>query len=132
MKRSLSLTLLAAAGLVLGTPAAAQVGTIDPNAAPPPRADQAQTGPAMPGQPSPGQVPGQAALPPESQQVDPGPQGADAGIPADEAPPAEGPAADGALAPAGAVAEGSAHDRAAADIRGETVARKDVFTAAEG
>jgi hypothetical protein len=127
MKRPLSLTLLAAAGLVLGTPAAAQVGTIDPNAAPPPRADQAARG-----QPAPGQVPGQAAPSPESQPVDPGPQGADAAIPPDEAPPAEAPPADAAPLPAGAVAEGSAHDRASADIRGDTVARRDVFSAAEG
>src|SRR4051794_38337751 len=126
MKRPLSLTLLAAAGLVLGAPAAAQVGTIDPNTAPPPRASQ----------PSPGQVPGQAApaQAPDSQAVDPGPQGADAAVPpADEAPPAEAPPPG--AAPGFAPAEpmpGSAHDRAAADIRGDTVARKDVFSAAEG
>ena len=129
MKRPLSLTLLAAAGLVLATPAAAQVGNIDPNAAPPPRASQPAPGPA-----SAGQVPGQPAptQSPESQAVDPGPQGAEAAGPADEAPPAEAPPADAAPAQAGAVPEGSAHDRAAADIRGDTVARRDVFTAAEG
>jgi hypothetical protein len=120
MKRPVSLTLLAAAGLVLVSPAAAQVGTIDPNAAPPPQASQ----PA----PAPAQVPGQAgpaAATPESQPVDPGPQAADPGVPG-EAPPAEAgpPQADGA-AP-------SAHERAAADMRGATVSRQDVFSAAEG
>lgn len=128
MKKPLSLTLLAAAGLVLGAPAAAQVGTIDPNVAPPPVASQ----------PSPGQVPGQPAPSqaqmPESQAVDPGPQAPEAAIPPGEAPPpAEAPpAADAAPIQQDAASASSAHDRAAADIRGETVARKDVFTAAEG
>jgi hypothetical protein len=123
MKRSLSLTLLAAAGLVLGAPAAAQVGTIDPNAAPPPQASQ----------PSPGQVPGQSAPSrmPDSQAVDPGPQGADADVPPPEAPPGEAPQPEAAPGQSD-VSAPSAHDRAAADVRGETVARRDVFTAAEG
>ena len=124
MNKPLSLALLACAGMVLGTPAAGQVGTIDPNTAPPPRADQ----------PSPGQVPGQPApsQAPESQTVDPGPQGGDASAVPGEAPPAEAPAPDSGPPQGQAAPEGSAHDRAAADIRGDTVARKDVFTAAEG
>ena len=124
MKRPLSLALLAAAGMVLGTPAAAQVGTIDPNNAPPPRA----------GQPSPGQVPGQQApsREPESQAVDPGAQEPDAAAPQDEAPMPAAPAGDAAPAQPGFGPGTSAHDRAAADIRGDTVARKDVFSAAEG
>ena len=111
MRKLFSLALLAAAGLVVAGPAAAQVGTVDPNAAPPPQASQ--------------QPPPRA---PESQAVDPGAQDPSAQPPA-EAPPGPGTPApvqgDTAYAP-------SAHDRAAADIRGETVPRHDVFNAAEG
>ncbi|MDB5693263.1 MAG: hypothetical protein JWO81_2326 [Alphaproteobacteria bacterium] len=122
MKRQVSLTLLAMAGLVLVSPAAAQVGTIDPNTAPQPQASQPAPGRA----PAQGQIPGQPApaAMPEAQPVDPGPQ---ADAPA-EAPPRQQGAplqADGATAP-------SAHERAAADMRGETVSRRDVFSAAEG
>lgn len=114
MKNPFSLAMLAAAGLALAGPAAAQVGTIDPNAAPPPQASQqppaADQGPSTPL--------------PSSQAVDPGAQDPAAPPPAD--PGAPSPAqGDAAYAP-------SAHDRAGADIRGETVPRRDVFTAAEG
>lgn len=124
MNRPLSLALLAVAGMVLGTPAAAQVGTIDPNTAPPPRASQ----------PSPGPVPGQQApsQAPESQAVDPGAQEPDAAAPQDEAPVPAARTGNAAPAQSGFAPGTSAHDRAAADIRGDTVARKDVFSAAEG
>lgn len=120
MKRPLSLSLTTAAGLVLALPAAAQqpMGTIDPNVPPPAQASR----PA----PTQGEMPGQAApnAMPESQPVDPGPQGPYAPPPADAPPP---PAA------APAQADGpSAHERASAEISGDTVPRKDVFTAAEG
>jgi hypothetical protein len=126
MKRPLSLTWLAAACLVLASPAAAQVGTVDPNAAPPPQASQ-------PAPPPPSAAPAAA---PESQAVDPGPQGPDAAPPADAPPPEAAPAQAGPAQAGPAQADEasalSAHDRAAADIRGETVSRRDVFTAAEG
>jgi hypothetical protein len=69
-------------------------------------------------------MPGQAApaAAPESQPVDPGPQGPYVPAPADAPPPGAAPVqGDG----------GSAHDRASAEISGDTVPRKDVFTAAE-
>src|SRR3569623_1803921 len=99
MNKPLSLALLACAGMVLGTPAAGQVGTIDPNTAPPPRADQ----------PSPGQVPGQPAPSqgPESQAVDPRPQGGDASAVADVAPPAVALGPDSVPALCQAAPEGS-------------------------
>jgi hypothetical protein len=111
MKNRFSLALLAVAGVGLAAPAAGQVGTIDPNAAPPPQASQA---------------PASQSAAPDSQAVDPGAQGPDAPAPA-EAPPGPGLPAQGdaAYAP-------SAHDRASADMRGETVPRRDVFNAAEG
>jgi hypothetical protein len=125
MKRPLSLILPAAAGLILAMPVAAQVGRVDPNA-PPPQAAPAPVQPSPSGQPGPGAMP-------DSQPVDPGSQ--DAG----PAAPAEAPAQGAPLQPEAAPpAQGdlpsapSAHDRAAADMRGDTVPRKDVFTAAEG
>jgi hypothetical protein len=122
MKRPFSLSLAAAAGLVLGLPAVAQpAGTVDPNV-PPPQASR--PAPAAPQ----GEMPGQAGprAMPESQPVDPGPQGPGAPAPAEIPPPDAAPAqADRAIA-------GSAHDRAAAEISGDTVPRRDVFTAAEG
>jgi hypothetical protein len=127
MKRPLSLSLLAVAGMVLGAPAAAQVSNIDPNAAPPPQA----RGPAPSAAPRQGPLSDQAAPTgaPDSQPVDPGPQGPEPAAPA-EAPPPGAPVAEPAQADG--VPASSAHDRAAADIRGDTVPRKDVFTAAEG
>jgi hypothetical protein len=113
MKNRFSLAMLAAAGLVVVAPAGAQVGTVDPNAASPPQASP--------------QAPAPAPAAPQSQAVDPGSQ--DPAIQPAEAPPGPGVPApaqgDAAYAP-------SAHDRASADIRGETVPRRDVFNAAEG
>lgn len=119
MKRPLSLSLAAAAGLVLGLPAAAQpVGTVDPNVPPPQASRPAPT--AVQGE-MPGRAASQAA--PESQPVDPGSQEPDFPAP----PPGTTPGQPGP-----ALAGPSAHDRAAAEIDGDTVPRKDVFTAAEG
>ncbi|HEY0412551.1 MAG TPA: DUF1134 domain-containing protein [Allosphingosinicella sp.] len=108
----LKLLCAGSAGLVAaGAPA--QVSTIDPNAAPPPATQPA------PSDPKPGT--------PESdyQPVDPGPQGTPAG------PDAAAPAGPQAAAPTDASAP-SAGERASASIRGDTVPRKDVFSAAEG
>jgi hypothetical protein len=119
--------MLAGAGFLLlaSAGATAQVGRVDPNA-PPPRAAPSSTpapSDAAPPQPGPSQ-----SGPPSSwsgQPVDAGPQGAPQGVPPPEGPPPPGAAPEGAPAP-------SAADRARADVRGDTVPRKDVFTAAEG
>lgn len=129
MKRSFSLELLATAGLVLAAPAAAQMQTVDPNAAPPPRASQ--PAPA----PTPAEAPPPRQAMPDSQPVDPGAQNPAAPVDDQAPPPAgpeQGPATQGAPLPPGTASPLSARQRAAADIRGDTVPRKDVFTAAEG
>ncbi|MBV8685977.1 MAG: DUF1134 domain-containing protein [Alphaproteobacteria bacterium] len=114
MRRQLFIELAAAAALGLAGAAQAQVSTIDPNAPPP------------------GAGPGAAAPPAgtwetdDGAPVDPGPQEAPA-APAPGFTPAPAPGA----APAGATAP-SAAERASASIRGETIPRKDVFSAAEG
>jgi hypothetical protein len=117
MKRSPSLGWTVAAGLILAMPAAAQpVGNVDPNAPPPPQASRPAP---MPARAAPGSMP-------DSQPVDPGPQGPDG------PPPREAPQPGMGFAPGDGPVTGSAHDRASAEIRGDTVPRKDVFTAAEG
>ncbi|HEY1604456.1 MAG TPA: DUF1134 domain-containing protein [Allosphingosinicella sp.] len=116
MKRPLSLS-LTAAGLALALPAAAQpVGNVDPNVPPPAQASR----PAPAGQP--------ATAMPESQPVDPGPQTPGAPAPAEAPAPADTPPG---AAPMRGEPGPSAHDRASAEISGDTVPRKDVFTAAE-
>ncbi|MEA3001514.1 MAG: hypothetical protein QOH81_302 [Sphingomonadales bacterium] len=112
MRRPVSLTLLAAAGMVLVSPAAAQIGSIDPNAAPPPQASA----------PAPVAAPAPAATP-DSQAVDPGPQAPGPEAPAEAPPPQAAPAQGDAA---------SAHERASAEMRGATMSRNDVFSAAEG
>ena len=119
MKRPLSLGWVAVAGLVLTMPATAQpVGTIDPNA-PPPQASH-----PAPAADQPASARGEVQ---DSRAVDPGPQEPAGPGFTDVPPPGMAPA------PGGPASAGlSAHDRAAAEINGDTVPRKDVFTAAEG
>ena len=121
MKKLSVLKLAGAAVLVVsGSLAQSQVTTIDPN-----RAASAPT--ATPVLDS-GVLPGQAVAEQEYQPVDSGPQQpwdqqqpAEPGLPAQTAPQGEAP-----LGPS------SASQRAESAIRNNNVARKDVFTAAEG
>lgn len=106
MRFRVSFQLLCAAGLAAAAPGRAQVGTIDPNAPPPAAAPAGSE-----------QKPAGTWESDEYQPVDPGSQS-----PSPEAPP---PVAAGPTAP-------SAAERASASMAGETVPRKDVFSAAEG
>jgi len=104
MFRNSLMTLAAAAALAMGSAAAAQVGTVDPNDA------YAQGGNAATQQQPEEQAPAES----EWVAADPGAQ-------------------DVGQAPGdGADATGSASSRASAAAGNETVARRDVFTAAEG
>ncbi|HEX8263730.1 MAG TPA: EipA family protein, partial [Allosphingosinicella sp.] len=97
------LKLAGAASLAVAGAAAAQVSSVDPNA-PPPASSSGQAS-AVPAPPAPQD---------DYQPVDSGPQ------------------APAPNAPAPASAAPSASERASASIRGDTVPRKDVFSAAEG
>lgn len=129
MRRSVFMKLLAGAGaFVLAMPAGAQVARVDPSGPPPP----AQAAPAAP--------PAQGAAPAAGAPADAQP------LPAWESPDRPGPAPDPAApspapdpggpppAPAPAPADGreGAFQRAHAEVTNETVANKDVLTAAEG
>jgi len=111
--------LACASALAAAGPAGAQVGTVDPNAPPPASA-------APPAAASPAPAPA-AAKPAgtweqdDYQPVDQGPQGPPDPVPAPQ--PGFTPGPPGAP---------SASERASASIRGDTVPRKDVFSAAEG
>jgi hypothetical protein len=121
MKNLSFLKLAGAAALVLcGSIAQAQVTTIDPNSA--------ATAPSAPPALDSGIVPGQSVDEVEYQPVDSGPQ-----QPWDQPQPGE-PGLPGRSAPQGEapVAASSASHRAESSIRNDNVARKDVFTAAEG
>jgi len=117
MRRSVSMKSLACAGAVLfATSAGAQVPTVDPSGPPPP-----------PAQPAP------AAPPPASAQPMPAWESADR--PAVPAPAPAAPAADPAAPPPAATpADGReiAFQRAHAEVTNQTVANKDVLSAAEG
>ena len=111
MRRSVSVKLLAALGaFVLAVPAAAQVDRIDPS------------GPPPAGKPAPASAP--------AAETQPVPAWESAAPPAAPAPP---PAADpGAPVPAPADGREIAFQRAHADVTNQTVANKDVLSAAEG
>ncbi|MBV9931557.1 MAG: DUF1134 domain-containing protein [Alphaproteobacteria bacterium] len=111
MRRSVSVKLLAALGaFVLAVPAAAQVDRIDPSGPPPPAKPAPASAPAAETQPVPAW---ESAAPP--------------------AAPAPPPAADpGAPVPAPADGREIAFQRAHADVTNQTVANKDVLSAAEG
>jgi hypothetical protein len=108
MRTGFAVKLVCTVELALAGAASAQVGTVDPNAPPPPAAAPAA------GQPKPA---GTWASD-DDQPVDPGPQGPTSR----ESAPA---VATTATAP-------SASERASVSMRADTVPRKDVFSAAEG
>src|SRR4051812_48857000 len=116
MRRSVSMKLLAVAGaIVFAVPAGAQVSTVDPNGPPPPAA--------------PAPAPSAQAAP-DTQQV---PAWESADRPAAPAPSA--PAVDpSAPPPPAAPADGRevAFQRAHAEVTNQSVADKDVLSAAEG
>jgi len=112
MRRSVSIKLLACAGAVLlAVPAGAQVPTVDPSGPPPP--------PAQP-------------APPPAPSAQPMPAWESADRPAAPAPSPT--AADPAAPPPAAPADGReiAFQRAHAEVTNQTVANKDVLSAAEG
>jgi hypothetical protein len=118
MRRSVFLKLLAIAGAaILAVPAGAQVSTVDPNGPPPP----AQAVPAAPA----------AAQPAPDAQPLPAWESADRPAAPAPAPPAADPSAP---PPPPAPADGRevAFQRAHAEVSNQSVANKDVLSAAEG